>query len=417
MPKQPPSFDAMLAFLRRVLPGESSRIDEFRLAIVDFATTLTGRSVLLTGPIGSGKSTVARTIALLKRVAPLTREEAGRILADAQFDGPNRIRLSFVPWYVELTLTGLVETLAESQLFGTSKGSFTGATERAGVFEAAMLGRADRPGREPVGARLTGGVVFLDEVGDLAPELQAKLLPVLSGGAFYRVGAEGRGKALQFNGVTISASWKKLDEVLRPDLLSRLSAYVIDVPGINDRIEDFGLLYEQLETGLIASMKAAIDNAAAVDIGVDREFWLARRDAIGPLDADVRRKLAVVDWSRHGNLRGLTSAIEQLLAHGGSVTDVIARLPRVVTGAALSATDAISETLLSQLLRRQPEETGLAGQLRVLELERRLALRAQLMADPAARKRLAEQFATTEEKLLPQIHQLARSRRQPAMGA
>jgi transcriptional regulator with AAA-type ATPase domain len=78
----------------------------------------------------------------------------------------------------------------EAQLFGTEKGAFTGATSAPGIFERASAGAMTK-GSEAAGAKLTGGVVFLDEIGDLAPKVQAKRLPVLSGGVFYRIGTEG----------------------------------------------------------------------------------------------------------------------------------------------------------------------------------------------------------------------------------
>ena len=104
-----------------------------------------------------------------------------------KFDGHNRLALRSMPWYVELTLTGLVENIAEAQLFGSLKGAYTGAVDRAGVFEQAIRGRSPK-GREPTASLLTGGVVFLDEIGDLSPVLQAKLLPVLSGAPTVWVG-------------------------------------------------------------------------------------------------------------------------------------------------------------------------------------------------------------------------------------
>src|SRR6185312_7458576 len=173
--------------------------------------------------------------ALLKRVAVMTAREAESFLELAPFSGPKLLDIRYLSsWYREMPLTGLVESLADLQLFGSSKGTFTGATDRAGIFESASTGQMHR-GDVPVGAAVTGGVVFLDEIGDLAPNLQTKLLPVLSGGVFYRLGTEGRGDAgLHFNGIVITASWKRLDGGrLRPDLLSRVAPYTIVLPGID----------------------------------------------------------------------------------------------------------------------------------------------------------------------------------------
>src|SRR5262249_19538304 len=155
---------------------------------------------------------------------------------------------SIVTWYVELPLTGLVESLAEAQLFGTEKGAFTGAISAAGIFERASTGVMAK-GNESAGAKLTGGVVFLDEIGELTPKLQAKLLPIMSGGVYYRLGTEGKaGAELQFRGVIITASWRRLnDGLLRPDLLSRIAGYTIEVPGIDERKDDFDTLLQGVE--------------------------------------------------------------------------------------------------------------------------------------------------------------------------
>ena len=229
----PPAYPCMEVFLVRALPGKSGSIETLRRRILQFATNPSSKSVLLTGPIGAGKSTVARLIAMLKRVAHLDAASAEKILADVPFDRANQINsLYMTSWFVELALTGLVETLAEVQLFGAAKGAFTGAIPKPGIFELASVGRVSNTD-VPIAAQTTGGIVFLDEIGDLSENLQAKLLPVLSGGSFYRVGDEGkRDSEIQFRGITISASWKPLNGILRPDLLSRLSASVINVPGI-----------------------------------------------------------------------------------------------------------------------------------------------------------------------------------------
>src|SRR4051812_13235636 len=119
-----PAKKVMSEFLERGLPGTSRPIVALRSSLLDFTCSLTSRNVLLRGPVGAGKSTVARLVGILKRVAALRAEDARRILDDIKFDGHNRIDLRSMPWYVELTLTGLVETIAESQLFGSTKGAF-----------------------------------------------------------------------------------------------------------------------------------------------------------------------------------------------------------------------------------------------------------------------------------------------------
>jgi hypothetical protein len=111
-----PSLPAMSGFLERALPGRSAGIQRVRRQILEFSASPTAKAVLLRGPIGAGKSTIARLIALMKRVAPLTPIRAKDMLDLARFDASNQTHLLqyVASWYVELPLTGLVETLAEA---------------------------------------------------------------------------------------------------------------------------------------------------------------------------------------------------------------------------------------------------------------------------------------------------------------
>src|SRR5258708_27618878 len=86
-----PSEPNMREFLARMLPGRSPSIVTLRENILDFCGSPTARAVLLEGPIGSGKSTIARVIAVLKRVAPLKANFAKSILGDVQFSGATLI--------------------------------------------------------------------------------------------------------------------------------------------------------------------------------------------------------------------------------------------------------------------------------------------------------------------------------------
>jgi len=403
-----PNRPAMAEMLQRLLPGKSGAIRRTREQVLDFTSSLTARSLLLRGPIGAGKSTIARVVGLLKRVAPLKSTAAQRFLEDTRFEGHNRIDLRYMPWYVELTLTGLIESLADAQLFGVRKGAFTGATtQRAGVFEQASTGRSEK-GKEHDAAKLTGGVVFLDEIGDLAAELQAKLLPVLSGGAFYRVGGEGDPEhELQFHGTVITASWRPLHTgLVRPDLLSRVTGYIVDVPGLGDRMDDFDYLLDGVEDSVIGAIKDAIDHADRVESELDREFWRARKENIVRLDKLARRALAQVDWSRHGNLRGLTAAVEQMIANGRGYEDVIEELPLVLADHVPGARNGLLERLLQVAV---PGE-GLVGQVKAVEVQLRDQLRTQLIANVDLRRQLALQMSISEQQLSTQLRGLARRR-------
>ena len=401
----------MAGMLERLLPGKSEAVRRMREQVLDFSSSLTGRGLLLRGPTGAGKSTVARVVGLLKRVAPLKVAEAVRIMEFAPLQAQHRVDLKYLPWYVELTLTGLVENLADVQLFGARKGAYTGATElRRGVFEQASTGRSEK-GKEHDAAKLTGGVVFLDEIGDLSPALQAKLLPVLSGGAFYRVGGEGDTEhELEFRGTVLTASWRKLDNgLLRPDLLSRVAAYTLDVPGLADRMEDFDELLDGVERSVLAAITEAIDRADTVEPELDREFWRGRKEGVKRLDKAARRALADVDWSRHGNLRGLSTTVEQIIANGRSPVAVLEELPIVGAEQHASARDGLLERLL-QVAR--PGE-GLAGQVKAVEVQLRDELRAHLSSDRPLRRQLARQMNLSEQQLSAQLRELARRRLKP----
>lgn len=160
------------------------------------------RTVLLTGETGVGKELAARA---LHQLSP-----AG--------DGP----------FVTCNCSAVVETLAESELFGHVKGAFTGADrDRAGVFEAANR-----------------GTVLLDEVGELSPSMQAKLLRVLQNQEIQRVGSP---VARKVDVRVIAATHRDLKEMVRnqrfrEDLFYRLSMVQIKLPSLAQRKEDLPLL-------------------------------------------------------------------------------------------------------------------------------------------------------------------------------
>jgi DNA-binding NtrC family response regulator len=399
----------MRAFVERTLPGQSASNLQVQRQILEFVASPTAKAVLLRGPIGSGKSTIARVIALLKRVAPLSRERAAEFLHLIRFAGPNQIDVRHLTtWYVELPLTGLVETLAEAQLFGSVRAAYNDAVDRAGVFETASRGRAPKGRDISIGARITKGVVFLDEIGDLSEKLQAKLLPVLSGGVFYRVGGEGK-EELEFRGVTITASWKDLGAGrLRPDLLSRIAPYAIDVPGVDDRIEDFDLLLDGVQDAVIRITRSSMEELCTTDPDIDRGYWRARMDTLKPLQRSDRDFLRKVPWGPRGNLRGLTAAVEQILSTGTNAEEIVANL----TAYDVQGTAALNEgDLLSRLLLRDATGDGLAAHVRTIEREGRTTLRARLQADRGSLIRLSEVLGIEPEKLRLQARDLDRDRR------
>jgi Nif-specific regulatory protein len=159
-------------------------------------------SILITGETGTGKEVVAREIheRSPRRGAPLVKVNCGAI----------------------------PENLIESELFGHEKGSFTGAvSQRKGRFEMAR-----------------GGTIFLDEVGELPPSAQVKLLRVLQEREFERVGGH---ETIKINVRVVAATNRSLEEEVqnnnfRVDLYYRLNVFPIHVPGLRERGSDVMLL-------------------------------------------------------------------------------------------------------------------------------------------------------------------------------
>jgi DNA-binding NtrC family response regulator len=125
---------------------------------------------------------------------------------------------------VKVNCAAIPENLLEAELFGHEKGSFTGAVaQRRGRFESA-----------------DGGTIFLDEIGDMSPPLQAKLLRVTQEGTFNRIGSN---HELHVNTRVLAATNKHLEEEVkagrfREDLFYRLNVFELNVPPLRERVED-----------------------------------------------------------------------------------------------------------------------------------------------------------------------------------
>jgi two-component system nitrogen regulation response regulator NtrX len=188
------------AEVRHQMVGESQALRQVWDAIKRAAPT--NATVLLLGESGSGKELVARSI---HRNSLRSRER-----------------------FVQVNCAAIPEELIESELFGHEKGSFTGATEKQiGKFE-----QADR------------GTIFLDEVGDMSPKTQAKVLRVLQEGEVERLGSA---RTIKVDVRVIAATNKDLDAEIekgtfREDLYFRLSVIPIRVPTLRDRREDIPAL-------------------------------------------------------------------------------------------------------------------------------------------------------------------------------
>ena len=231
----------------RDLIGESAPIKLIKAMIEKVAPT--DARVLITGPNGTGKEVVARMIHSLSN------------RADAAF--------------VEVNCAAIPSELIESELFGHMKGSFTGAVkDRAGKFEQA-----------------DGGTIFLDEIGDMSLSAQYKVLRALQENKITRVGAD---KDIDVNVRVIAATNKNLEEEIkagrfREDLYHRLSVILIQVPTLNERIEDIPLLADHF-------------------IGqICEESGVAK----STISADAIAELQKINWT--GNIRELRNVIERLL--------------------------------------------------------------------------------------------------------
>ncbi len=186
--------------VRHQMVGESPALRHVWDAIKRAAPT--NATVLLLGESGAGKELVARSI---HRNSLRSRER-----------------------FVQVNCAAIPEELIESELFGHEKGSFTGATEKQiGKFE-----QADK------------GTIFLDEVGDMSPKTQAKVLRVLQEGEVERLGSA---RTIKVDVRVIAATNKDLEQEIekgtfREDLYFRLSVIPITVPPLRDRREDIPLL-------------------------------------------------------------------------------------------------------------------------------------------------------------------------------
>ncbi len=159
-------------------------------------------TVLINGESGTGKELVAQA---LHRHSPRSKEP-----------------------FIALNMAAIPKDLMESELFGHERGAFTGAQlRRIGRFEQA-----------------DGGTLFLDEIGDMPPELQTRLLRVLSDGEFYRVGGH---EPVKVNVRIIAATHQNLEQLVsqghfREDLFHRLNVIRIHIPSLRERREDIALL-------------------------------------------------------------------------------------------------------------------------------------------------------------------------------
>jgi len=238
------------------LIGKSLPIDKLRQQINQYANA--PFPVLIEGESGSGKE----------------------LIASALHSQSTRAAKPFLA----LNCAAISPNLVEPTLFGYSKGAFTGATtSRAGYFEDAK-----------------DSTLFLDEIGELPLELQAKLLRVLENGEYQRVGET---QSRVSNARVIAATNRDMRQEIRngrfrADLYHRLSVFTIDVPPLRDLGEDKRMLLDYF-----------------------REFY-SRQAACKPFDLDARAITLWLEYSFPGNVRELRNIVIRLTTkHAGQAVN------------------------------------------------------------------------------------------------
>jgi DNA-binding NtrC family response regulator len=287
-------------------------------------------SVLIQGESGTGKEVVARAI---HQISP-------------RRNGP----------FVAVHCAALSLNLLESELFGHEKGAFTGAMERRiGRFEEA-----------------DGGTIFLDEIGEIDPSVQVKILRVLGERQFERVGGN---KTLTVDVRLVAATNRNLEELVkagkfRDDLFYRLQVVTITLPPLRSRGDDVVLLA----------------NAFL------REFSRENNKAITEITPEAMTGLQLYTWP--GNVRELRTAIERavVLARGEKIT--VRDLPPAVRAMVETAREqgALSpeQIIKSAMTMREAERLMIINALKSTESNRSLAAKQLDISRRTLHRKIAE---------------------------
>ncbi|HEX8475786.1 MAG TPA: sigma 54-interacting transcriptional regulator [Pyrinomonadaceae bacterium] len=250
--------------IKHNMVGQSARMREVYQFIARVAPT--NSTVLIRGESGTGKELAAHAIHV------------------------NSPRASMP--FVAINCAALTETLLESELFGHERGAFTGAlSQKKGKLEVAQ-----------------GGTIFLDEVGEMSPVLQAKLLRVLQERQFERVGGT---RTIKIDVRVIAATNRNLEQAIadggfRQDLYYRLNVVSFAMPPLRERREDIPLLSNYFVTKY------------------GDEF---NRKVFG-VSTEARACLTTYDWP--GNVRELENAIERAVVLGSTELILPEDLPEMV---------------------------------------------------------------------------------------
>ncbi len=227
-------------------------------------------TILITGESGSGKELVARAI----------------------HDLSNRAEQAFIP----INCGAMTETLLEAELFGFIKGSFTGATQsRAGMFESA-----------------DHGSIFLDEIGDMSPTMQVKVLRVLQERKVRRIGA---GSETAVDTRVIAATNRDLEPLVddgkfRQDLFYRISVIPIRVPALRERREDIPELAMHFINRFSARSGKQISISDEALAALQGRSWLGN---VRELENTIERAVA---FTASGESIALSNCVEQTQKNG-----------------------------------------------------------------------------------------------------
>jgi len=258
------------------LVGVSQNIQRIQELIGRVAAT--GFNVIVCGETGVGKELVVSNL----------------------YQRSNRLGQPFI----KVNCAALPDTLLESEMFGYERGAFTGAIRtRRGKFEQA-----------------NGGVLFLDEIGDMSLPLQSKLLHVLQGGDFTPLGSE---KPIQADVWVIAATHRDLERdvergLFRDDLYYRLSTIRISVAPLRNRPEDLPLL---------------------IDHYIKKYAQQFKGTHASVLSPEALAKMAAYPWP--GNVRELQNVLQRIIVLGESEGTLDAMLTAAATSPAGTLSPAI----------------------------------------------------------------------------
>jgi two-component system response regulator PilR (NtrC family) len=288
---------------------------ESMLAVFELIETIaqTTSTVLVTGESGTGKELAARAI---------------------HFNSPRKDRP-----FVAVNCGALTETLLESELFGHVRGAFTGAaTNKKGLIEVAER-----------------GTIFLDEIGEMSPLMQVKLLRVLQERVFRRVGGTDE---IAADIRIITATNRDLAQMVaenrfREDLYYRINVIPLHLPPLRDRGEDIPMLAEHFVTRFAAELGKPVQGLAAESLSL------------------------LVQYHWPGNIRELENAMERAVALERTPVILPASLPAAVRTAGGGSPAAVDDVLEADTL----PDSGFDLERHVREIERQYITEALRRTD------------------------------------